>query len=238
MVRRGQGQLTSLVRRLLAYAVLAVLVGFAATAVAGVATGNWQIRPILSGSMRPGFPIGGVVVAERVPSRSLQVGDVAVFHPPGAVDVTYVHRIVWMRRQGDELLIRTKGDANPVNDPWTLHLRGRDAYEARFTLPLLGYAAVWLHSPVGRRDMVAVAAVAFFICLASLIVELVRRARRSSRRRPPEVSSLASRSAPHGTARPRLARVARLGLLSADPSRRSHRRQRTRSHSPASWSGR
>ena len=183
VVSTKRAQRRSLLVRAVTYAVMIVLAGLVVVVVTAIGTGNWQVRPILSGSMRPGFPIGGVVVTQRVPSDSLQVGDVAVFHPPGAPDVSYVHRIVWMQRRGDSLLVRTKGDANPTNDPWTLRLHGRVAYVARFTVPLLGYAAVWLHSPDGRRDMVGVALCAFAVCGASLLVEALRRARRSSRRR-------------------------------------------------------
>ena len=164
-------------RRLLSVVLLGALLSLVSVAVFGVASGNWQVRPILSGSMRPGFPIGGVVVTQTVPMDTLQVGMVAVFHPPGQATITYVHRIIWLEHQGNQLLIRTKGDANPVRDPWTLHVHGRYAYVARFTVPLLGYGAVWLHSPTGRRDMLLVAGLAFLVCIATLLAEVVRRRR-------------------------------------------------------------
>lgn len=169
-------------RRLVTATVLAALVAAAATAIAGVASGGWQVRPILSGSMRPGFPVGGVVVTQRVPLDSLHVGDVVVFHIPHDPGATYVHRIVWLEHRGSELLVRTKGDANTVPDPWTLAVHGPVAYQARFTLPLLGYAAVWLHSPTGRSDMEAVAGLAFVVGALALVIELARgrRARRAT----------------------------------------------------------
>ena len=141
----------------------------------GVGTGRWQIRPVLSGSMRPGLPVGGVVVTERVPLSSLQVGDVAVFHPPGARHTTYVHRIVSLQDGREGVVVRTKGDANLTPDPWTLRLHGRWAYEARFSLPLLGYPAVWIHSPEGRRYLLVAAGVFFALLAASVIVDLKKR---------------------------------------------------------------
>jgi hypothetical protein len=39
-------------------------------------------------------------------------------------------------------VIKTQGDANNAQDPWTLTLGGKYAYEARWSLPLLGYVAV------------------------------------------------------------------------------------------------
>jgi hypothetical protein len=41
-----------------------------------------------------------------------------------------------------QLLIKTQGDANPVRDPWTLTIHGNSVYKVRWSLPLLGYAAV------------------------------------------------------------------------------------------------
>jgi len=126
------------------------LAGLAVVAVA-VLSGRWQIRPILSGSMRPGFAVGGVVVTERVPLADLRLGEVAVFHPPGQPSIDYVHRVIALHRGDDGLVVHTKGDDNLYPDPWTLHVDGRYAYVARFTVPFLGYAAIWVHSPGGRR---------------------------------------------------------------------------------------
>ena len=141
----------------------------------GVGTGRWQIRPVLSGSMRPGLPVGGVVVTERVPLGSLRVGDVAVFHPPGARATTYVHRIISLQDGPDGVVVRTKGDANLEPDPWALRLHGRWAYQARFSLPLLGYPAVWIHSPGGRRVLLVAAGVLFALLAASLVADLRKR---------------------------------------------------------------
>jgi len=83
-------------KRFVTATVLAALVAAAPTGIVGVASGAWQVRPILSGSMRPGFPVGGVVVTQRVPLDSLHVGDVVVFHIPHDPGATYLrppHRV-------------------------------------------------------------------------------------------------------------------------------------------------
>jgi signal peptidase I len=158
--------------RTLALALL--LAGFAWAAVA-VGSGQWQVRPVLSGSMRPGFPVGGVVVTERVPLSSLRVGDVAVFHPPGSSSVTYVHRIISLKASRGGVVVRTKGDANLYPDPWALELHGKWAYQARFALPLLGYPAVWVHSPQGKTILVLVAGTLLVSCGALVVVDLRRK---------------------------------------------------------------
>ncbi len=121
-----------------------------------IASGRWLIEPILSGSMRPGFPVGGVVAAQRVPTSSLAIGDVVLFRPPGLDGVMDVHRIIGLERSGREVTFRTKGDANSVPDPWTVRTTSPSMYEARFTLPLIGFAAVWTHSRAGRLVLASI----------------------------------------------------------------------------------
>ena len=134
------------------------LLGVATTAlVVLVSSGWWRMDPILSGSMRPAFPVGGVVVAERVPVSSIRVGDVVLFSPPWAAGETYVHRIIGVRRTKGATTIRTKGDANPVPDPAPIRLTGQSIYEARFVVPVLGYVAVWSHSPEGELELAGAA---------------------------------------------------------------------------------
>lgn len=151
-----------------------------AVAVVAVASGAWQAQPILSGSMRPGFSVGGVVVAQRVPLSELQVRDVIIFHPPSEPSVDYVHRVISLQRQGSTVVARTQGDANLYPDPWTLHIHGRYVYVARFTLPLLGYVAVWVHSSAGHRTMLAAAFVSFGGLAGFLLYDGLRRRRASA----------------------------------------------------------
>ena len=118
-----------------------------------VETGWLRIDPIMSGSMRPGLPVGGVAIAERVPRASLRVGDVLFFTPPWAPGTTDVHRIISLRRSGGGTVIRTRGDANAAADPIPVRLLGRWVYEVRGSLPFVGYAAVWLHSAAAKLEL-------------------------------------------------------------------------------------
>lgn len=130
--------------------VLAVLLGLVALGVAEVASGRYQVRPVLSGSMRPGLPVGGVVITKRVPIDSLHVRDVVVFHRPDQPQDLVVHRIISMTPSSSGPVIETQGDANDAPDPWTLTLNGNTAYRATFSVPLVGYVALWVHSRNGR----------------------------------------------------------------------------------------
>jgi signal peptidase I len=137
-------------RRWTSRIVLAVFLALIATCAALVVSGRYQIRPVLSGSMRPGLPVGGIVITERVPATSLQVRDVIVFHRPDHPQDLVVHRIVSMTSSPAGLVVHTQGDANDTADSWTLTLHGTTAYRATFSLPLAGYVAIWAHSRTGR----------------------------------------------------------------------------------------
>ena len=137
----------------LVLAVALVVVGFGAAA---VISGRFQVQPVLSGSMRPGLPVGGVVITERVPVSTLQVRDVLLFQRPGHPDELVVHRIVSLVPGPGGPTVQTQGDANNTPDPWQLNLHGSSAYRAVFSLPLVGYAAVWVHGPSGRAVLLMV----------------------------------------------------------------------------------
>ena len=155
--------------------VVLAAVGFA---VFSVVSGAWTVTPILSGSMRPGLPVGGVAVSERVPVSSLAVRDVIIFQNPLKPDVTMVHRIIQLNfNSSGQAVVKTKGDANPVADPWTATLRGKDVYLVQFTLPLLGYPAVDTNHGV---DLM----VGGVIILLVVVGTVLTRERRATGRRP------------------------------------------------------
>lgn len=125
-----------------ALVVLAILTGAGVVAIS-LSRGTWMVTPVLSGSMRPGFSVGGVVVSQRVPISDIDVRDVIVFENPIERTEQMIHRIIKLTRlPGGAIKIRTQGDANPVPDPWTVVIRTRFVYRIRWSLPLLGYVAV------------------------------------------------------------------------------------------------
>jgi signal peptidase len=118
--------------------VLSVLV--LATALA-VHLGYLALQPVLSGSMRPTFQPGDLVITRPVGASTLNVGDVIGFVPPGK-SVEYVHRIASITHSGGKLWLTTKGDANRVADPWgRITLRSRTVHEYVTSLPTLGWVA-------------------------------------------------------------------------------------------------
>jgi signal peptidase I len=123
--------------------VVVVVVGALGFVVFSVHSGNWMLTPILSGSMRPGLPVGGVAVSERVPVSQLALRDVIIFTNPYQRDVQMVHRIIYLKMsKSGQPIIKTQGDANSAPDPWALTVRSKNVYVVQYSLPLLGYPGV------------------------------------------------------------------------------------------------
>jgi signal peptidase I len=178
MTERGRSWGDLLLRGVRTAALLLVVLA-AVASVAAVLSGRYQARPVLSGSMRPGLPVGGVVVTERVPISSLKVRDVIVFHRPDNPGELVVHRIIALRHHGADTVILTQGDNNQVRDPWHVTLQGATAYRAQFSVPWVGYLAIWWHRPATRDVAFGLAAACALAALALLL--LSRRSDRAAR---------------------------------------------------------
>ncbi|HEX5266758.1 MAG TPA: hypothetical protein VFW24_08285 [Acidimicrobiales bacterium] len=120
-------------------------VGVAFTVV-GSLTGAWGLVPILSGSMRPGIQPGDAVLVAPEPLSAVRPGQVLVIQPPGLGGATVAHRVVSVTPGPAGPVIRTRGDANNVVDPWKAQLGGSRAWRARTVIPKLGYLSVIEHN--------------------------------------------------------------------------------------------
>jgi signal peptidase len=150
------------VKRTVATVIVAAVLAGAGFVALSLVRGTWMVTPVLSGSMRPGFPVGGVVVSERVPLKDIALRDVIVFQNPIKRTEEMIHRIVKLTRLPNGLIkIRTQGDANPVPDPWTIVVHTREVYKIRWSLPLLGYVAVAYQDHRGILLVVAGALLVF-----------------------------------------------------------------------------
>jgi signal peptidase I len=96
---------------------------------------NLHFQTVTSGSMRPTVSPGDMAITQAVPASSLRVGDVIVFFPPTSSTEPLMHRIVSL----DNGAIKTRGDANNVDDPWQVTLKGTTAYRMVAVVPFLGW---------------------------------------------------------------------------------------------------
>jgi signal peptidase I len=127
-----------------------------------------RMQPVLSGSMRPTFSPGDLVITESVPLSSLAPGDVIAFYAPGS-NVETLHRIVTISTSGSSRMATTKGDANSVADPWTGSLSDPTVPRLVAVLPGLGWIA---------QIRLLIYGAAGLALLAALLLEIWRFGRR------------------------------------------------------------
>jgi signal peptidase I len=101
-----------------------------------VRVADLHFQTVFSNSMQPTVSAGDVAITQAVPIASLLVGDAIAFLPPNDTEAV-LHRITGLR----DGVITTRGDANPVDDPWRVSLIGSTAYRLVAVVPFLGWLA-------------------------------------------------------------------------------------------------
>jgi signal peptidase len=139
------------------FLVTAVLLGSVGVAVTQ-RTGAAQLLTVVSGSMQPTLPLGALVLVVPRDADAVQVGDVITFSPPGDNARTVTHRVVDVQGRGDAVQVHTRGDANPVADPWTLHFPTGRTWVVVADAPWLGRPWLWLAHPLHRQLVLVPAA--------------------------------------------------------------------------------
>ncbi len=129
------------------FAIAAILFFVVAIAVVPMFLGH-RTLVVLSGSMEPAIPKGAAVIAQPVPSKNLQSGDVIIFSPSVDAPVPIIHRIVSIREKNGATVYTTKGDANNAPDPTEISLPPT-AWTARVNIPLVGYVISFASSSLG-----------------------------------------------------------------------------------------
>jgi signal peptidase len=114
----------------------------------GPRTGQYRTLTVLSGSMRPSFAPGDLLVVTPKPTREIGVGDVITYAVPVGDHHVESHRVVSVRWRGGAPIVRTKGDANARPDPWTAQLHGATVWRTSLVVPKVGDVILWLRAPL------------------------------------------------------------------------------------------
>lgn len=120
------------------------VMGLAVTAgILASALGFYRLDTVLSGSMKPTYAPGDVVIAREKPANQVAVGDVIMFNTPakyGGSKVT--HRVAAIKMDEDgAITIRTKGDNNNAVDPWNAVVSTPNVWVIEGRIPKVGYLA-------------------------------------------------------------------------------------------------
>ena len=125
---------------------------------------HYEPMVIVTGSMQKTIPVGSLVVDQKVNPQQLHVGDVISFQKPLGAKGIDTHRIVAIKNDHGRRLYQTKGDSNPIADPWVISFDpGTSAHRMVFSVPYAGNALIFARSSLGRLSLVA------FVCLTLLI---------------------------------------------------------------------
>jgi signal peptidase len=152
----------SLAKGVVAAAAAVLVVAYIALLVLGL-----QPMAMATGSMTKTIPIGSLVVDRTVRPSSLRVGDVISFRKPIGSSGIATHRIIEIERSGGHVVYRTKGDSNPVADPWSIVFRQHmQAHRMLFHVPSLGYALLFARSRLG------ILLVVVYVCFSLLATVL------------------------------------------------------------------
>ncbi|GAA2380781.1 MULTISPECIES: signal peptidase I [Gordonia] len=97
---------------------------------------------VLTGSMRPDYPPGTLIVVKPRPFSSIEVGDVVTYQVKSGQPGVVTHRVVGFDKSpsGQPRLI-TKGDANSAVDPPVRPVQVRGVLW--YSVPLLGCVNTW-----------------------------------------------------------------------------------------------
>jgi signal peptidase I len=139
------------------------LVGYAGLYIAG-----YRPAAVYSGSMAPKMPVGSLVFEKTVPASTVKVGDVITFNDPYVAGRLVTHRIIRIFKTDHGLAYRTKGDANPARDPWTIALPGKVG-KTSFSVPYVGYALVFARTREIRTALIVLASLAL---LGGLLIKI------------------------------------------------------------------
>ena len=122
-------------------AVACVALALSAALAISVITLHLGVRAVLTGSMRPDYGPGSVLLTQRIPASAVKTGMVVLFVPPGKHS-EYAHRVTSVTGLKTSPIITTKGDANTAADPWHARLVTPFANQVIGSLPGVGRVIV------------------------------------------------------------------------------------------------
>ena len=128
---------------------------------------------VLSGSMEPEYHVGSLIYVRDTSAEELKINDPITYTMKNGVVVT--HRIIEVisdTENPNNVSYVTKGDANDTADSTPVHI-SEVIGKPVFTIPLLGYVAYYIRTPVGIA--IATAIVCLLIIL-SFVPDLFRSA--------------------------------------------------------------
>jgi signal peptidase len=131
--------------------------------------GLYRPVTVLSGSMRPTYSPGDMIVDVPEPVSAVRVGQIISYQVPTGIHQVESHRVIRILSGGAHPVVQTKGDANNWPDPWTAKLEGSTAWREVAVLPHLGSVVNALR---GRTIGIAAVLLAPALLVALVLAEI------------------------------------------------------------------
>jgi len=139
---------------------------------------NWTVLIVLSGSMEPSMPTGGLAFVGPVDPAAIREGDIVTFPVPGHPGALVSHRVTSVEQVQGQPVLLTKGDANDEPDTWRTPASSVKG-EVAVTIPYLGHAAQLLRTPAGYLLVLVVPAIVIILGELGAIGRELRNIRRN-----------------------------------------------------------
>ncbi len=162
MTSRISAGLVNVVRALALALVVASALLLAVVSI-GPRLGLFRIETVLSGSMRPAFAPGDLVIVTPEPTSAVREGQIITYQIPIGDHHVETHRVIRAWQQDGARIVITKGDANTSSDPWKAALSPPTAWHVRWVIPHAGRAIIWLRAPLLRH--IAILGAPFILAL-------------------------------------------------------------------------
>ena len=122
---------------------------------------------VLSGSMEPKYHVGSLIYVIDVDPAELQVGDPLTFTHSGNTVTHEIVEIIDAESPRDRLFV-TQGLTNNITDGQipVSDIIGKPV----FTIPLLGYVAVFVQNPIG---IISIACVIVILLILSFFIDAI-----------------------------------------------------------------
>lgn len=131
---------------------------------------GYRLMTVLSGSMKPLLEPGDIILIRTVNHRNIRVGDVVTYKIKQSLLVT--HRITHINKKSNELMFKTKGDANNVEDENVVS-QSQLIGLMIFCIPYGGYIAQFIRTPFGITMLAFLSIV--IIIVSEIKKEILRR---------------------------------------------------------------
>ncbi|MCR6545394.1 signal peptidase I [Dehalobacterium formicoaceticum] len=110
--------------------------------------GDYKLMIVMSGSMKPAFDTGSIIVVKKVNPAGISKGKIITFRDPGNEHRYITHRVMEVVRENEKVFFITKGDHNELRDFYKLPAENVIG-QVTGDIPYLGYLMIFHKKPFG-----------------------------------------------------------------------------------------